>query len=60
METEPKPSTADNSLIIAFSSAMRLVPMAREMVMMDDKASGIAATARATAKSSESKIGIFL
>jgi hypothetical protein len=37
--------------MMAFSSAILDVPMARDMVMMEARASGMAATARATAKS---------
>ena len=37
---------------------MREVPMASEIVMMEDRASGIAATASATANSSASSTGI--
>ena len=49
IETLPRPSTDFNFFTIAFSLAMREVPMAREIVMIDDSASGMAATARATA-----------
>ena len=49
-ETEPRLSTALRSFIIAFWRAIFWVPMANTMVTMEDRASGIAATARATAK----------
>ena len=55
-ETEPRDSTALRVLIIAFSFAIRVVPMAREMVMIEDSASGMAATARAIANRSASVI----
>ena len=60
METQPKPSTARKFFIIAFSSAILEVPIAREMVTIEDRASGIAATARATANMRESSMGIDL
>ncbi len=53
-DTQPKPSTACSFFIMACCFAILLVPMAKAMVTMEDKASGIAATANATAKSRES------
>ena len=48
--TAPSVSTADKSLIIAFSFAILLVPTACTIVTILPNASGIAATARAIAK----------
>ena len=45
--------------MIAFSFAIFCVPMACTMVTMELSASGIAATASATANIRESRIGIF-
>ena len=56
-ETEPKDSTAAKFLIMAFSLAIFCVPIACTMVTIELKASGIAATAKATAKRSASIIG---
>ena len=58
-DTQPRLSTAFNFLIIAFSFAIFWVPKAWTMVTMEVRASGMAATARATAKSSESRRVIF-
>ena len=54
-ETQPKDSTAESSLITAISFAIRWVPIAWTIVTMELNASGIAATARATENSSESR-----
>ena len=58
-ETQPRLSTAFNSLIMACSFAIFWVPMACTMVTMELSASGMAATARATANIRESRTGIF-
>ena len=54
MDTHPSPSTARKFLIMAFCFAILEVPIAKEMVTMEDNASGIAATAKATANMRES------
>ena len=59
-ETDPRPSTARSCFIIAFSLAIFWVPIARTIVTIDPRASGIAATARATANIRESSKGISL
>ena len=48
-DTLPRPSTACNFRIMAFSLAIFEIPKESTMVTMELKASGIAATARATA-----------
>ena len=48
-DTQPRLSTAFKSLIMACSRAICWVPMAWTMVTMEPSASGIAATASATA-----------
>ena len=58
-DTQPKLSTAFNFLIMAFSFAIFWVPNAWTMVTMEVSASGIAATARATANNSASRRLIF-
>ena len=57
METEPRLSTAFSSFMMAFWRAIFWVPMACTMVTMEDRASGMAATARATANIKESSHG---
>ena len=59
-EVEPKVSTAGNFLIIEFFFDMVFVPTDRTMVTIEDRASGIAATAMATANIKEFKITIFI
>ena len=54
-ETEPRLSTAFKSLMMAFCRAIFWVPRARTIVTMELRASGIAATARATANIRESR-----
>ena len=49
IETHPKLSTAFNCLIIAFSLTIFWVEIESTIVTIDPKASGIAATAKATA-----------
>ena len=56
-ETEPKDSTAAKFLMMAFSLAIFCVPIACTIVTIELNASGIAATAKATAKSRASMIG---
>ena len=58
-DTQPRLSTAFRSLIMACSAAIFWVPMACTMVTMDPRASGMAATARATANIKESRMGIW-
>ena len=53
-DTQPSPSTERKFLIMAFCFAIFEVPIANAMVTIDDNASGIAATAKATANSSAS------
>ena len=53
-DTQPKDSTADKFLIIACSLAIFCVPIACTIVTIELNASGIAATASATANKSES------
>ena len=48
-DTHPRVSTAFRSLMMACCLAIFWVPMAWTMVMMEPRASGMAATARATA-----------
>ena len=55
-EIEPSPSTAFNFFIIAFSFDIFCVPIARTIVTIELSASGIAATARATANKRDSRI----
>ena len=59
-DTEPSPSTALSDFMIAFSFAIFWVPSASTIVTIELKASGIAATARATANINESSTGVFL
>ena len=59
-DTHPRLSTALRFLIIAFSFAIFWVPNACTMVTIEPRASGIAATARATANIIESSTAIFL
>ena len=47
--TEPSVSTAGSRRTMALRAAMRCTPMARVMVMMAGRPSGMAATARPTA-----------
>ena len=58
-DTQPRLSTAFNCLIIAFSFAILRVPIAWTIVTIELNASGIAATASATANIIESSIGIL-
>ena len=53
-DTEPRPSTAWSFLMMAFSLDIFCVPKERTMVTIEDRASGIAATASAMANISES------
>ena len=53
-DTQPKPSTARKFLMIAFSRAIFCVPIAKPMVTIELRASGIAATASATANIKDS------
>ena len=55
-ETEPKLSTAFRFLMMAFSFAIFWVPIARTMVTIELSASGMAATASATANIKESRM----
>ena len=57
-ETQPRPSTALRSFIIAFCLDIFCVPIASEIVIIELSASGIAATASATANISASTIGL--
>ena len=57
-DTHPRLSTAFRSLIIACSLAIFWVPMAWTMVTMEPSASGMAATASATANIRESSMAI--
>ena len=57
-DTQPRLSTAFSSLMMACSLAIFCVPIACTMVTMELSASGIAATASATANISESRIGM--
>jgi len=54
IDAEPSVSTAGNLRIIACFFAILFVPEDNTIVTMDDKASGIAATATATANMNES------
>ena len=58
-ETQPRLSTALSSFMIALSAAIFLVPMACTIVTIEPSASGIAATASATANIRESSTGCF-
>ena len=58
-ETQPRLSTAFRFLMIACSLAIFWVPIAWTMVTMELKASGIAATAKATANIRASKGSSF-
>ena len=55
-DTAPRVSTALSSFMMAFSLAIFWVPMAWTMVTMELRASGMAATARATANIRESRM----
>ncbi len=55
-DTAPRVSTALSSFMMAFSLAIFWVPMAWTMVTMELRASGMAATARATANMRESRM----
>ena len=57
---EPKVSTAGNFLIIACFFAISLVPTASTIVTIEDRASGIAATATAIANINESNIKVLI
>ena len=57
-DTEPKLSTALRFLMMAFSFAIFCVPIASTIVTIELSASGIAATAKATANIKESKTPI--
>ena len=59
-DTAPRLSTAFRSLMTAFCRAIFWVPMASTMVTMELRASGMAATARATANIRESSTGMPL
>ena len=58
-DTHPRLSTAFSSLMTAFSLAIFCVPIACTIVTIELKASGIAATASATANIRESRMGIL-
>ena len=58
-DTHPRLSTAFSSLMMALSAAIFRVPIACTIVTMELSASGIAATASATANMSESSTGCF-
>ena len=58
--TAPRLSTALSSLMTAFCLAIFWVPMASTMVTMEERASGMAATAKATANMRESRIPMWL
>ena len=60
IDTQPSPSTDLIFLIIAFSLAIFWVPKASTIVTIELKASGIAATARATANINASNISVCL
>ena len=60
IDTQPSPSTALRSLIIAFCFDIFCVPIASEIVIIELRASGIAATARATANIIASTTGLSL
>ena len=59
-DTAPRLSTAFRSFKMAFCRAIFCVLMASTMVTIEESASGMAATASATANISESKRGIWL
>ena len=59
-DTHPRLSTAFKSFIMAFCFAIFWVPVASTMVTMEERASGMAATARATANMRESRIPMWL
>ena len=58
-DTQPRLSTAFKSLMMALSAAIFLVPIACTIVTMELSASGMAATANATANIRESRTGSF-
>ena len=58
-ETQPRLSTAFKSLTIAFSFAIFCVPIACTIVTIEPSASGIAATASATANINASRSAIL-
>ena len=58
-DTQPRLSTAFKSLMIACSFAICCVPIACTIVTIEPSASGIAATARATANINASRTGIL-
>ena len=58
-EVEPRVSTAGSFLIMEFFFDIVLVPIESTIVTIEDRASGIAATAMATAKIKEFKITTF-
>ena len=60
MDAPPRVSTAGSFFTMAFLAAILLVPTAITMVTIDASASGIAATARATANMKASMKSAFL